>query len=202
MKLLILVQGISKTPYLKKELHQVGLGQVYDRVVLAPTESVFDDSLVSKLPLMDKHGDWFQFFTNEKQRIQAARRVTKIIRAAEAMGYTTIDILSHSLGTLISITAKGSIRNLACLGSPLSFSVPGIREYILNYTKKYKNLRIKNRIIYAWSPKDFVCNVYDKKIEMLFAPNQPTSVRSTSKHDSLDYLQDIISTLGVDNLIS
>lgn len=196
MRALVLVQGINEDRYLKPAVKSMSSfnSDLYDKIVQVKTEQVFDESFFKFLPGYDKYGDIYQYFKKDKVRRKVSRRVTKIVDKLRKMGYTTIDLMAHSLGTVISLTSKAKVDTAILMGSPLSFGVPFLDSQVRKHTKKYLGLQ-PDKLYYLWSPNDRVCKHYNKDVKKLLKRFNPVPIESTSNHKVETYIQDLVNTV-------
>lgn len=191
-KVLILVQGINSGIYLKEAVKNSNLDlSVYDKVIQVKTEKLLDMSWVSKLPFIgDKHGDYVQYFLSKSRRKKLSRLVRQLITVLR-IKYDVVDVIAHSLGSVIALTSKTSVNNFYSLGSPLSFKNSWLGAFVRYHTKKYLKLDVTNNFYYAYSPKDIVCSHYNKKVAKLLQDYKVEPIKSDSRHSADEYLDDI-----------
>lgn len=182
-KCLIVVPGVQSPDhknkkdkpinYMRLEENSVFL-EDYDKVIYFDTELTFDKSLTAKIA--DKL-DFIPYFLNKKMRKEVCTRLNNTITQARTR-YDSVDILAHSLGTIISLEcgkkkSPVNIDNMVCLQSPISNFFYG--WYVSNHVKKYKyNLNV-GMALFTYNKKDW-------------------RVANTKKN--LNYLKDEIKTIG------
>lgn len=203
-KALVLVQGISRSSYIKKDIEKFKSEfSGYDLIKVAPTESIFDKSIISKIS--DRFGDVVQYFKSHNQRKLACTVVRNQIRTLQNDGYE-VDVLAHSLGTLMTLTCGGldgsknplvEVNKVMLFACPLGMKVPGmpIGLYVRNHTRKYiQNFKAKE-IQYTWSKRDFVSASWSKAIKdiLLLASPNVQSLELDCDHALEHYLGDLYS---------
>ncbi|MCH2079643.1 hypothetical protein [Prochlorococcus sp. ALOHA_ZT_50] len=166
-KALVLVQGISnKNNYIEDSLLESDfLLDDYDKWVTAKTEKALDGlfekftfGVTSFIGIVDTFGDPFRYLFSKKHRKAACRAVNSEVKKLTAQGYE-VDILAHSLGTIIALTsgtAKSAINvnTFYSFGSPLGSTIfPWLfRRHVQKYIY---GINIKT-LYYCWNSKDFV----------------------------------------------
>lgn len=194
---LVVVQGIHEELYAKNALKKskLDIGQ-YNEIRFIDTEEVFD-AWSPKIKWWDKFGDVVKFYLNVNRRKAVCRKVTKTVGQLQKVNYE-VDILAHSLGTVITLCSKArNVRRLYLLGSPLSFGIPFAASYIRQHTRKYMKNFSCEEIFYIWSPKDFVCKHYKNVVAKLLAKTNPktiVNIKSDSKHNLTDYIDDLVAS--------
>ena len=166
-KALVLVQGISnKDNYIKDALLTSDFNlDSYDEWVTAKTEKALDGlfekvtfGLTSFIGIVDRFGDPIRYLFSEKHRKAACRAVNKEVKKLIDSGYE-VDILAHSLGTIIALTSGTTknmiqINNFYSFGSPLgsAFFSGLFRRHVQKYIY---GINIKN-MHYCWNRKDII----------------------------------------------
>lgn len=178
MKALILIQGINKkSNYLLDGIDPVASG--YDKIFYAKTERLFDvvkDSLPFYLMwIPDKYkellADLLGFFKNKYIRRAIDYEIIDKIHEFKSNGYE-VDILSHSLGTLIALALgnkdnKVSINNLYFLNSPLGIDLKSLRLYVKFKMSKFSKHFRCNKVYNVWSDDDFVSKDMNKSLKFI-----------------------------------
>lgn len=205
-KALVLIQGISDVRYLDKAILDSNFDtSSYNKVIQVPTEAIFDSSVVNKIPLLGpKYGDIWQYFTQKAQRKKVNREARLMIKKLR-VDYDEVDVLSHSLGTIIALTCRAKINTLFCFGSPISFKLLGVGKYVQNHVKKYQQnkegtekTKVMNKLYYIWDTSDFVCKYYNKTIQKLLRRHNPIDFESKgSKHRILKYINNFVNQLNI-----
>lgn len=197
-KALVLVQGISNKVYIQQDVESVKSAfKNYDKIKVAPTEGIFDKSIVSKLS--DRFGDVVQYFKSHKQRKDACAKVRRTIESLQEEGYE-VDVLAHSLGTLMTLTSgrsveldkSTSVNKVFLFACPLGMVWP-MGFYARNHTRKFiQNFKAKE-IVYCYSPRDFVSKKWGKSIKdiLLLASNNIKSIELDCSHSLKEYLADM-----------
>lgn len=178
MRALILIQGINK----KGNYLLDGIGHIashYDKIFYAKTERTFDvikDSLPFYLQwIPDKYkellADLIGFFKNKYTRKSINFHISDKIDEFKALGYE-VDILSHSLGTLIALALgskkkKVTVNTLFMLNSPLGIDSKILRLYVkanmLRFSKYFYCRDLQN----VWSDNDFVSKDMAKSLKFV-----------------------------------
>jgi hypothetical protein len=125
----------------------------YDAVEYVYTEDIFDKSWFSKL--FDKL-DFIPYFLNESKRQKVCRLVNEKIASFAVLGYE-VDILSHSLGSIIAMqsgrkTFPIKVNNMICLQPPTNSKIYG--GYVRSQVLKYSSDITINNLILTWNTKD------------------------------------------------
>lgn len=155
----VLIQGINdNSGYLLPAVKESNFTlDQYDKKVYINSEKYFD-KVKKSLPFYlawipskqkDYLADLWGFFVRKDTRKQINKEVIASIRALEVDGYE-IDIIGHSLGTLIALTCGNKknnifINNYYCLNTPLGIESPIARFVVQRTVKKYnKHFKCKN----------------------------------------------------------
>ena len=178
----------------------------YDLVEYAETEEVFDvvkDNLpfyFKWLPsnIKDYFADLWGYFTNRYVANIINTRIENTILRLQAAGYQ-VDILAHSLGTVISMCLGSKdrplkVNNFYSLNSPIGISLRTARLWVK--TKLFINARhIRFKKAYnVYGEDDFVSKDMDKNGQNIFARLSDAVITLPHKYDhdykkSLNFLQ-------------
>lgn len=203
-KALLLVQGInSKNKYLLNDLNKSGYKpDDYNLIEEVDTESEFDKAWFNRIPVLGQGfvaqylGDVWQFYSklHTKKRQDVCRKVRERIFQLQDTGYQ-VDIISHSLGTVIALCCGSEARPVkidthVILGSPIGIGFWGLRLKTMSHARKFsKNFKAK-KIKYIWSRNDFVSKVFNAETEELISLRATRAIfhNSLTSHDSEEYL--------------
>lgn len=209
MRALVVVQGISKKHgYLAKELYE-GLDskiiKSYDVIAPVNTDQFF--AKISNIPskiLGSVLSDVWNYYTNGKARREACREVRKTITELQSKGFE-VDILAHSLGTVITLCSGGnsparaiSVNNVYLLGSPLGIGNLFARMKTNGHTERYSNNFDAKKIFYLWSEKDYVSKILKgRTLDILKARSveSPVTYHTDTNHASSEYLDSLVSEI-------
>lgn len=209
MKALIIIQGVNSKPhYLLEGLDPFieALGYLPTNVHYSCTECVFDKQ-VNKLPLYfkwlplevkDYLSDLWGYFLNSRVKSEINTGLTNTVLRYSRAGYE-VDILAHSLGTVIALCLGSNDRKLDlntfyCLNSPLGLnSVVGRLWVKLKILLSGRNIKFKE-ICSVYGEKDFISSKMDNSILGIFSSNvmQVKHSGGHSHKESLSNLSEII----------
>ncbi len=177
---LVLVEGITEEAgYIERVIMNSPIASNYDEIVRAKTEEFFDKQTPWYLkwvenvkPLqesIDKFADLKVFFESHQGRIGACRTVRFLIQRMQQKGYE-VSTLSHSLGTIITLTCGPNLRDEAITvketmlyASPMGLAFPPLRDKVLNFTRRYmRNYGTEEKIKYVYGTKDIVSKNYSE----------------------------------------
>lgn len=206
-KNLFIIQGINKTKYMTpRDVDRAGFSTgKYILEEYIDTESIFDKhwSWLNTLPKGDQLGDVFRFYMSPKVRGETR----ELLRTKLAASENKVDVLAHSLGTIITLTAgtpkhKLDFGDLYLMGSPLALKNWLGRKMFVHPNYK-KHVRGKNNepnitcdnIYFAWSRNDDICHFANTDIrnllQMVGVRGQIAFVESDSNHNWESYIIDI-----------
>ncbi len=183
-KVLLKIQGINViSDYMTKELELGGIDlSCYEAVELVNTEEEFDKLLkylpsvaVSRLlkrraikdvqythnevkaPLVweDYAIDLWAFFANACIYRRVCDKVRLSVMYYKAKGYE-VDILCHSLGTLITLHSGASVHTIFCIASPVGFKTHPIRWVVNTHFLASKHKVSCKKLVNIWGVKDVV----------------------------------------------
>ncbi len=197
MRVLLLVQGVNEDTYLFKNLKSSSYDiDQYDKVIEVTTEKTLDKSWVSKIPFLgDKYGDILQFFVSDEARRNLK---TKLKKTALKYPDAEIDLLAHSLGTLICFITPITVKNFICLASPVAMSL-WLGKKVRNFIRGRLKLKVENNLYFVYSPFDLICQSLNKNVAKLLRSFNVTEVKSTSLHGAKKYLNDFAKTKSMGN---
>lgn len=205
-RLLYVVQGISKDNYLTKDLIEKSAlpTKKYDEIILAPTERMFDQALrgsfLRYIPKSDKYGDFLTFYLSEWVRKKVCRSVRNQYKKLKKE-YDQIDILAHSLGTVIVMSSGEEDQFIEAdraimIGSPLGFkrwsNLGLLSRWSNKHLRKYMSFSCRT-MYYGWSKEDKVSNRYTNGIEKTLNHGDIKRIvpfQSKSDHSWKQYLAD------------
>ncbi len=167
MRALVIVQGINNKPkYMLEGLSE--LVASYDYVYYAQTEKYFEvvkDNLpiyLKWLPLhiKDYASDIWGYLNNRYVSGMINTEITNEILNLSTQGYK-IDIIGHSLGTIITLCLGTSDRcitlnNFYCLNSPIGIAVKTLRLYLKTYLFFRKKCVRFNNIFNVYGTEDLI----------------------------------------------
>ena len=171
---LVLVEGITDKPgYIEDIVKASPIASNYDEIKRAKTEEFFDKKTpwylkpFSKIDAVDKFADMKVFLKSHQGRVGACRTVRFLIQRLQRDGYE-VDVLSHSLGTIITLVCGPNLRNEAVVvkrlmlyASPLGLAIPPLRAEIENFTRRYlRNFYTEEEQKYVYGTEDLVSKVY------------------------------------------
>jgi hypothetical protein len=171
---LLVVQGINSNPrYLVEDIADFrNIKKTYDEILNAPVERIWNKSWISKIPFVgNKYGDIISFYTNEKARIQASTVVADRIYELQKAGLE-VDILAHSLGTVITLCCGPQfhldrppviVRNFYCLNSPIGISIPVVRGKALSHAERFSTNFMANKIYNLYASNDKISSRLDPR---------------------------------------
>jgi hypothetical protein len=202
-KALILIQGISSgNGYLRVRYNDAKLQTQYDTVKNINTEQFFEmksNWLLNSLGrLGDSLNDVWVYYRNTQARKLICKEVRNHIKELQDAGYT-VDILAHSLGTVIALCSGPNklknlinVNRLILMGSPLGIGNPIARAFTNYHTERYSNNFTCNYIDYLWSSEDFVSKkLIGRTIDLLQSVSK-TDIKvhhTSTKHDVKQYLE-------------
>lgn len=209
MRALVVVQGISKKHgYLAKELYEEAAGTIvkaYDVIAPVNTDQFF--AKISNIPskiLGPVLSDVWNYYTNGKARREACREVRKTITELQSKGFE-VDILAHSLGTVITLCSGGnsparavSVVNVYLLACPLGIGNLFARMKTNGHTERYSNNFVCKNLFYFWSEKDYVSKILKgRTLDILKARsvNPPITHHTGTDHASSEYLECLVSEM-------
>lgn len=166
----------------------------YEKVIYVNTEKIFDEVLNNlpkfmkesvysrrketkdkyennevrtRLEWIDYAVDIWAFFGNKKIYDRVTSKVRKRVEKLQSEGYT-VDILAHSLGTMIALHSGAVVNNFFCLASPMGISNTFLRKAIhWHYNKSPNKLKSKNTLV-LWGTADYVSKSTDAKVISIF----------------------------------
>jgi hypothetical protein len=152
-KCLIVVPGISKVGNYMN-LDEAGVELDYDQVIYFDTDKTFDNYLFN---LFTDKWDFIPYFTKKKMRQEVCTRLNNLINMNRRR-YERVDVLSHSLGTIIALEcgkrdSSVAVDKLVCLQSPLNNSWYG--WYVKNHVKKYHYNLTAKEVYFTYNKKDW-----------------------------------------------
>lgn len=198
-KILFLIGGITQNNYILNEYNKVlsnlkdGEYEGYQNVFQIDYEK-FMDFRYRNIPFykflknLDKHGDWFQFFSNKKLRTEIRSYVYEfILHKCKDLNISTmeVDIYAHSLGTWIVLGAgeyflnRLTINKLVLFGSPLGSKSKLVKYFVNREVKEVYDIHnvdfinIKSKeLFYIYNKDDFVStSLPNKKVIKHFEDN-------------------------------
>lgn len=104
--------------------------------------------------LWDRFGDYFKIIGNKEIMKKCTALVEQEILDAKAK-YGKVDVIAHSLGTLILLASCSRVNNVLLLGSPLSSRFWSIRTTANKFFEKNGNCKC-NSLLYCHSKNDIV----------------------------------------------
>lgn len=145
--------GGSNTKYLY--IKEINCEKYFDSKLL----TIFSKPFLLGLPfrLWDKLGDYFKAILNEKKMLEISNCIQAEIEAAQNTYGLEVDIIAHSMGTLLALGAQAKVSDVYLFGSPLTSKYNVIKHTASNYLAKHYKLSSKN-IYYGWSRYDVVCS--------------------------------------------
>lgn len=214
-KALIIVQGINhRQGYLYDDVIKIGFDtrQKYDRIIDFPVNQFFDKK--KNWILGDTLGDIWTFYKDPYARMLVCNRLREQIQVLQESKYE-VDILAHSLGTIITLCCGPHkedleiklepvyINKMYLMGSPLGI---GIRAWRYGWLKmigtiphieRYGDNISVPEMIYMWSKKDLVSKTLDKRPKTVLEKIalKKKFVLCDNNHDSMEYLIELIKTL-------
>lgn len=193
---LIAVQGINSDNYILHELTSSKFPREnYQKIVAIPTEEIFDRTIpgfIKMIPYFNKFYDQYladirAFFKDKEARMNACRFVRNQIKALQNDGYT-VDVIAHSLGTIIVMCAGPQtgrlleVNSFLCYNSPLGFGIfPGgilVRSFTRKFMRNFKAVKLE----YIYSSKDVISRDYKSPVAEII--NELT-IHPKSKFDTL-----------------
>lgn len=176
---LVIVDGIRSKPKIRQDIKNSKFPtKNYEKIIRAKTEEIFDTTIPWYIRWVPFVNSWYDqylsdilaLFKNKTARMAACREVRSTIKILQAEGYE-VDVLSYSLGTLITLTCasqssdeRTKISHLWLFNSPLGFAVPYLGYRCRKFVRDYgKNLEATT-ITYVYGKKDRVSKNYSKKI--------------------------------------
>lgn len=225
-KVLIQIQGINIVHgYMSKELALADVDlSIYDEVVYINTEAEFDkilkwmpEALIqqlnnrkkerlkeyykgeikTKLKAIDYAADILAFYGNYFIYKAVVDKVKTVVDKYDP-NTTKVDIMAHSLGTLISLHSKVNVHTFFCIASPVGFKTSPIRWLINTHCYFSKNKLQAKRIVNIWCTNDIVSGGMEKggidvlhwytkslKTYKLLCDHQLVNIFKTIKKDGL-----------------
>lgn len=178
----------------------------YDIVEYAETEEVFDvvkDNLpfyFKWLPatLKDYFADLWGYFTNRYIKSLIDTRITNTVLRLQMAGYE-VDILAHSLGTVIAMCLGTKdrplkVENFYSLNSPIGISLRTARLWVkAKLFIKARHIKFK-KSYNVYGEDDFISKEMDKNGQNIFARMSDAVITLPHKYDhdykkSLKFLQ-------------
>lgn len=193
---LVAVQGINSENYILHELvYSKFPREDYQKIVAIPTEEIFDRTIpdwIKVVPFLNKwydqyYADLHAFFGDKEARINACRFVRNQIKALQNDGFT-VDVIAHSLGTIITICsgpqtgALLQVNNFFCYNSPLGFGIAPGGMMVRAFVRKFMRNFIAKKLEYIYSSKDVISRDYKSAVGEII--NQ-LGVLPKSKFDTL-----------------
>lgn len=105
--------------------------------------------------LWDRFGDYFKIIGNKKTMKRVSEYVVHEVELANKL-YGQVDLIAHSLGTLIALASDIKVRNLYLLGSPLTSQFWSIRHTANDFIQKNGLEAEAQKVQYCYSPLDIV----------------------------------------------
>ena len=208
-KALVLLQGIATKHYIEKALVDSAIPtDQYDLIEYIPTEKYLDKGswfswILLRVPFIRKHwdrfGDIFRYFYNKKTRKKVCSVVNEYISELKKKDYE-VDILSHSLGSIIGLTCGKkksplSVGKFYAFGSPLGFAFKPFRSIVNKHVDKYSYNLSGERFHLVFNDEDIVSkkeiNIKGKKkINDIFKSSFISFPDIGDGHSVKSYLQD------------
>lgn len=193
-KALVLIQGIHESEYIRNSLDESKYPlKEYDRISVVKTEEQFDKYSFD-MKFWDKYGDFIKYFLNPFRRRKVVKEATQVIKELSSSGFT-VDVMAHSLGSLIALSTKTKIRQLLLFGSPIAFFNGWVARICrLTIGRKIRKMDIQS-IFFCWSKNDLICNNFSEKIKNFLSKakvKQVFGLESGSDHTLSQYLKDFI----------
>lgn len=209
VRALVVIQGInSKQGYLYNDvLTDTRLTKYYDKIIDIPTEKYFDLHKPWPLRLIGKWGDslsdiW-EFYTRNDSRIGVCRESREQIQKLQGLGYE-VDILAHSLGTVIALccgpNSPGNpvlVNRVVLLESPLGIGNLIARMKTCSHTERYSKNFTAKELYYTWSEEDFVSQKFTGRINDILiykSIGRPAIFHTGLGHSSSDNLDYFLNT--------
>lgn len=105
--------------------------------------------------LWDRFGDYFKIIWNKTVMKRVTKLVEREIAQAKSSYGDKVDVIAHSLGTLILLASDVTVDNAYLLGSPLTSRHWSIRHAANDFWNNNDNL-VANNINYCFSENDIV----------------------------------------------
>lgn len=209
MKALLIVQGINcNGKYLKEDFEDFRqLKTLYKDYENAPVEKSWDKRWYCHIPLVgDKFGDIWSFYRNEQARIKACEIVRERIIDLKK-DFEEIDILSHSLGTVITLCSGPmfasyqppiQVNDVYLMQSPIGLGIPILKGMALAHAERYATNFIAKRIHNLYSSKDMVSSNLKPENERQISILQRCSIEKVRNfdlkvpHDSFECLEQVV----------
>lgn len=185
-KTLILVQGINRGTYLKEAVKKSNFNlDNYDKIVEPDTEGVLDKHEWFKwLPLVDRLGD-LNYIFDKRIKQECHNEIQKAIRREASLG-KVVDIIGHSLGTLMVLESAVEADNVFFIGCPLSLLAIG------SAVRKRTNPQlICDRLVYTYSPVDPICHNFNSNVKEFLKLYNVLPLVSNSGHGVSNYLDEV-----------
>lgn len=165
-------------------IEEIDCEQFFDSKALTFFEKLFLFAIPARL--WDRIGDYYKALRDTERLEKISACITQKIKEVQELGYQ-VDVIGHSLGSLLALGADVDIENLYFLGSPLTSENWLIRSTANKHASIHALLNA-NKIYYSWSPKDFICT---KPIDDPGVINVPESLPSSgyaASHALSDHL--------------
>jgi hypothetical protein len=188
-KSLIVVQGINDKVYLMEAIKRSTFNtDAYKEVVEVATERVLDDHMnkfFKWLPFYDRVSD-IKYLFSKSLRIDCTHEIYKTVGEMRGLG-RDVDVIAHSLGTLMILNSPVEVNNVYLIGSPLSMA--GISRLVRWKTKN--TYMTCTRLFYVYSPLDPICHFYTPEVKEFLKSYNVIPIVSTSGHSATDYLNQL-----------
>jgi hypothetical protein len=133
----------------------------------------------------DRFGDYFKIISSDKLMRKCVEYIQAEVHKAQIL-YGEVDVIAHSLGTLIVATSNIKVNNLYLVGSPLTSQYWSVRHTANKFIQKNGLNAEANNIYYCYSPLDIVCTK-PSEAELLNINCYPCS------HNFSDYAKHLIN---------
>lgn len=209
MKALLTIQGINSSQGYLFENAKV-LNQFYDRIDQAGVDNYFNKNEGVIFKLLGKFGakldDVWDFYISNEERKNVCRATRDKILKLQQEGYE-VDILAHSLGTVIAIccgpneaTNPIQVNKVILMQSPLGIANLLARMKTNSHAERYSKNFICNELIYTWSSNDYISQVITSRIIDILSricKSTPKIYHSDLPHSSEDNLKRLLDTKEV-----
>lgn len=201
---LITIQGISsRSSYLYDLVKDDPLfATKYQKIVDSPIDEVFSKKKPMWIKFFGKFGDSLDdlvdLLYHTEERIAACLMTRNIIRGLQLDGYT-VELLCHSLGTLIALTCGPRtasspiiVDTIYLMGCPMGIRNLPMRIKTNAYVERYGANFTTRKLHYLFSEEDKVsCRLKARTISILESRSMedPLIHHTNTKHSALEYVQ-------------
>lgn len=188
-KSLIVVQGINDKVYLVDAINRSNFKtDAYKEFIEVGTEKILDDH-VNKffkwLPFYDRLSD-IQYLFKRRVKNECTHEIYKTVGNMRSLG-RDVDVIAHSLGTLMVLNSPVELNNVYFIGCPLSMM--GISKLVR--WKTSNSYMTCKRLFYIYSPVDPICHFYNNKVKDFLKSYNVIPIVSTSGHSATEYLNQL-----------